>query len=97
MARSLSRPAPASTTPLDNPLSSFYREEFLKHQEWLRRQRGCFSEGAMASAEEALDRILTQLDALCMRQNAQEVFSRLLASFDCVTQASWLDDRKKLH
>jgi len=97
MARPLSQPALASTSLDRHPLSSFYREEFLKHQDWLRRQRGSFSDGAMASAEQALDRILVQLDALCTRHNANEVFSRLLASFDAVTQASWLDDRKKVH
>lgn len=97
MARPLSRPAFASARSPQQPVSRFYREEFLKHQESLRRQRGCFSDGALASAEQALDRILTQLDALCARQNANEVFSRLLASFDCVTGASSQYDRKKIH
>lgn len=97
MAHSLSRLTPASTLPPHQPVSNFYREEFLKHLELLRLQRGCFSEGALASAEQALDRILTQFDALSARQNATEVFTRLLASFDCVTGASWQHDRKNLH
>ncbi len=97
MARPLSRPVSASTFSPQRPVTRFYREELLKQQESLRRQRGCFSDGALASAEQALDRILTQLDALCARQNADEVFSRLLASFDCVTGASYQYDRKKIH
>jgi hypothetical protein len=98
MARPLARFQPARAFPPQQPaLSSFYREEFLKHLELLRLQHGCFSEGALASAEQALDRILAQIDALCARQNATEVCGRLLASFDCVTGASWLNDRKNLH
>ena len=97
MVRPLSRLATASTFPPHQLVSNFYREEFLKHLELLRLQHGCFSEGALSSAEEALDRILTQLDALSTRQNANEVFSRLLASFDCVTGASWQYDRKNTH
>jgi hypothetical protein len=97
MARPLSRPLPASEIPLSSPVAAFYREEFLKHQELLRMQRDCFSETALASAEQVLDRILQQLDALCARQNAGEVFSQILASLDCVTGVSSQYDRKKLH
>lgn len=97
MARPLSHSASASAFCQHQPVSTFYREEFLKHLELLRLQRGCYSDGALASAEQALDRILAQLDALCARQNADELCMRLLASFDCVTGASWQHDRKKLH
>jgi hypothetical protein len=97
MARSLTRPQPACECPPDGPIASFYREEFLKHLEFLRLQRGYFSESAVASAEEALDRILAQLDALCARQNVDELVSRLLASFDCVTGVSWQRDGTTRH
>lgn len=97
MIRSLSRPHPASDPAPLNPIANFYREEFLKHLAILQTQRGCFSETACTRAEQALDRILVQLDALCARQNACEVMSRLLASFDCVTGASWLAEREDLH
>lgn len=97
MARPLSRPHPASEIPLSSPVTAFYREEFLKHLERLRLQRDCYSATALASAEQALDRILQQLDALCTRQNAGEVFSRILASLDCVTGVSSQSDRKTLH
>lgn len=97
MARSLTHLHPASEPPLPDPLANFYREEFLKHLALLRMQRTCFSETAFARAEQALDRILEQLDALCTRQNAGEVLGQLLASFDCVTGVSSLGDRKKVH
>ncbi len=95
MTRPLTRPASDHSFP--HPVSTFYREEFLKQLALLRLQRGCFSEGALASAEQALDKILEQFDNICARQNAPEVFSRLLASFDCVTGASWCDERKTIH
>lgn len=97
MIRSLSRPHPASAPAPPDAIANFYREEFLKHLAFLRLQRGCFSEVACAKAEQALDRILADLDALCARQNACEVMSRLLASFDCVTGVSSLSERKDLH
>lgn len=97
MARPLSRQHFASEIPPHHAGAAFYREEFLKHLTLLRMQRGCFSEGAVSSAEQALARILTQLDALCAKHDADEVCSRLLASFDCVTGASWLCERERLH
>ena len=96
MARPLTH-SQHSSDPLPSPVANFYREEFLKHLAFLRLQRGCYSEVAFVQAEQALDRILEQLDALCARQNAGEVLARLLASFDCVTGVSWLGDGKQVH
>jgi hypothetical protein len=91
-------PSPfASEQPSSSPLLEFYREEFLKHLESLYLQRECFSDRAFTDAERALDRILAQLDALCARQNAGEVVSQMLASFDCVTGVSACCDRKHVH
>lgn len=78
-------------------ISEFYREEFLKHQAFLRLQREYYSEGAVATAEAALRRILVELDALCTRRNAEQVVSRLLRTFDVVTGASADTDLKKVH
>ncbi len=97
MIRSVSSSHPASASVPPNPVANFYREEFLKHLAVLRTQRGCFSETACASAERALERILMQLDSLCARQNACQVLGRLLASFDCVTGASSMSERKDFH
>lgn len=91
-------PSPfASEPPSPSLLLDFYREEFLKHLESLYLQRECFSDRAFASAENALDRVLTQLDGLCARHNAGEVVSQLLASFDCVTGVSACGDRTHVH
>jgi Zn-dependent M32 family carboxypeptidase len=78
-------------------LSDFYREEFLKHLEFLRLQREYYSEPAVARAEAALDRILDQFEALCTMRDADQLFSRLLRSFDLVTGVSALSDPKKAH
>jgi hypothetical protein len=75
----------------------FYREEFLKQRRCLRKQRECYSKDAFVSAETALARILSCLDQLCSRQNADEVVSRLLRQFDVVTGASARSDPKKTH
>jgi hypothetical protein len=69
-------------------ISNFYREEFLKHREFLLLQRESYSELAMASAEAALCRVLGQLDRLCTQHDGAQVVTRLLRSFDVVTGVS---------
>jgi uncharacterized protein YcaQ len=78
-------------------LTDFYREEFLKHQQFFRAQREHFSETAVASAETALRRVMAHLGELCARQNADQVVSQLLSTFDSVTRLSALSDPKKVH
>ena len=97
MARSTAAQYSASDFPPGVGLSDFYREEFLKHLEFLRLQREYYSEPAVASAEAALDRILDQFEALCTMRDADQLFSRLLRSFDAVTGVSALSDPKKAH
>jgi hypothetical protein len=80
-----------------HPLADFYREEFLKHQQCLQRQRPYFSEGAITDVETALKRILGQLDSLCTKDNADEVVSTLLKQFDVVTGLSAWSDPKHTH
>jgi hypothetical protein len=75
----------------------FYREEFLKHQRCLRRQREYYSVDAIERAETALETILSRLDQLCRQRNADELVSRLLRQFDVVTGLSAWSDPKKLH
>lgn len=79
---------PASAFSPPTLISNFYREEFLKHREFLLLQRESYSERAVASADAALCRVLGQLDRLCTCHNGVEVVSRLLRSFDVVTGAS---------
>ncbi len=90
VVRPLSRQGP--TAPIE-----FYREEFLKHQRCLRKQREYYSEDAIVSAEAALAKILSRLPQLCSQANADEVVSRLLRQFDVVTGASAWSDPKKAH
>lgn len=73
-------------------VSSFYREEFVKCQRCLEEQREYFSETAIHNAERALTRVMSQLDLLCTKADADQVVSRLLQQFDVVTGLSaWTD------
>jgi hypothetical protein len=69
-------------------LSDFYREEFLRHREWLARQREYFSERAITDADGAIALILNQLENLCAKDDADQVMSTLLRKFDVVTGLS---------
>jgi hypothetical protein len=91
---------PSSQSSSPTPLLSrtdFYREEFLKHQRCLERQREYFSEQAIAEVECALMRILARLDQLCCREDADCQVSALLKKFDGVTRLSAWIDPKTLH
>jgi hypothetical protein len=78
-------------------IANFYREEFLKHREFLLLQRESYSERAVASADAALCRVLGQLDRLCTCHDGVEVVSRLLRSFDVVTGVSACSCRQQPH
>lgn len=84
--------APPATGPAD-----FYREEFIKHQQCIQRQREYYSERAIHDMEEALSRVLSQLDTLCAKKNADQVVGKLLRTFDLVTGLSKSDETTKLH
>lgn len=74
--------------------AQFFREEFLRHHQCLERQREYYSEGAIASAEDALTRIMGQLEQLCQREDACEVVGQLLRTLDVVTKLSeWTEPR----
>ncbi|RPJ78930.1 MAG: hypothetical protein EHM13_14005 [Acidobacteria bacterium] len=77
--------------------ADFYREEFLKHQRCLERQREYYSERAIDSAEAAIERILGELDRICANERADELVSGLLHQFDIVTRLSAWSDPKKVH
>ncbi len=78
-------------------LSDFFREEFLKHHQCLERQREYYSDGAIAQAEEALARIMEQLEQLCQRDDACQMMGELLRKFDLVTKLSAWTDPDQLH
>ena|ERR1017187_1296473 len=78
-------------------LADFYREEILKHHRCLELQREYYSEVAIVQAEEALMRLMEQLDCLCQRDDACEVISQLLRRFDAVTRLSAWSESERLH
>jgi hypothetical protein len=77
--------------------SDFYREEFIRHRECLARQREYFSERAITNADEALARVLGQLEQLCAQDDAEQLMGRLLRTFNAVTGLSRWSDPKQLH
>jgi hypothetical protein len=81
--------------PVFHSVSEFYREEFLKCQQCLEQQREFYSERAITDVEEALLKVMAQLDRLCTKGDADQVVSRLLRQFDVVTGLSaWTDPRQ---
>ncbi len=81
--------------PVLHSLSNFYREEFVKCQRCLEQQREYYSEGAISDVEQALIRVMSELDRLCTKADADQVVSRLLRQFDVVTgQTAWTDPRQ---
>jgi hypothetical protein len=77
--------------------ADFYRQEFIKHRECLARQREYFSELAISNADEALARVLNQLEQLCACDNADQLIAGLLRKFNAVTGLSAWSDPKQLH
>jgi hypothetical protein len=78
-------------------LSDFYRTEFLKHRECLARQREYFSERAISDADEALARVISRLETLCEKADADQLIGRLLRQFNAVTGLSGWSDPKQLN
>ena len=80
--------------PVFHSLSNFYREEFVKCQRCLDQQREYYSESAIHDMEQALTRVMSELDRLCTHANADQLVSKLLRQFDVVTGLStWSDPR----
>ncbi len=69
-------------------LADFFRQEILKHHQCLERQREYFSDVAINQAEQALMRILEQVECLCQREDACQVIGEMLKKFDAVTKLS---------
>jgi hypothetical protein len=83
------RSAPTSS------ITEFYREEFVKHQRCLEEQREYFSPQAINSVESALVKVISQVDSLSTKADADQVVAKLLREFDLVTRLSaWSDPNK---
>lgn len=83
--------------PVLHSLSNFYREEFIKCQRCLEQQREYYSERAISDLEQALTKVMSQLDRLCTKEDADKVVSRLLRQFDVVTGLSAWSDPKQVN
>ncbi|HMC78243.1 MAG TPA: hypothetical protein VKH34_13945 [Vicinamibacterales bacterium] len=78
-------------------MADFYREEFLRHRRCLERQREYYSERAITEADAAIAHILSHIDHLCAKDDADQLMSGLLRKFDSVTRLSAWSDPNKLH
>jgi len=85
--------APSATS----ALTDFYREEFIKHQRYLQQNREYYSAKVIIEAEAALAHILTRLEQLCCKDDADAVVSRLLRQIDLVTRLSAQSDSRQAH
>ena len=83
--------------PSVSALTEFYREEFLKHHKCLQAQREYFSAQAIQNAENALLKIIADLDRLTEKANAEHVVEKLLREFDVVTGLSGRSDNCKVN
>jgi hypothetical protein len=94
MARVVSHRVPSAhvTVPTD-----FYRQEFIKHRECLAAQREYFSERAITDADQALARVIGELEQLCAKDDADLLMGRLLRKFNAVTGLSGWSDPRRLH
>jgi len=77
--------------------AEFFKQEFLKHHQCLERQREYYSDAAIAQAEDALKRIMGQVERLCQRDDACELIGQLLRQLDVVTKLSAWTDPEHLH
>ena len=86
MTQSKTRPGTTRT--------DFYREEFLKHRRCLEQQREYYSDSAITSVDAALTRIISQLEHLSTKQDADQLVSSLLRKINVVTGlSSWSDPK----
>ena len=83
--------------PIFHSVSNFYREEFVKRQRCLDEQREFYSERVITDVERALTKVMSQLDRLCTKADADEVVSRLLRQFDVITGLSAWSDPRQIH
>jgi hypothetical protein len=86
-----------SALPGVSTLTEFYREEFVKHHKCLQAQRDYYSTQAIQNAEDALLKIIADLDRLSAESNAELVVAKLLKEFDVVTGLSGWSDPCKVH
>jgi hypothetical protein len=75
-------------------LSNFYREEFLRHIEYLQAS-GILDESNQEVADRACRAFITRLDELCCLEHFPELAETVLQSFDALSRLSALDPRQR--
>jgi len=78
-------------------LADFFRQELNKHYACLERQREYYSDVAITQAEDALARLMTQIEQVCQREDACQMIGELLRKLDSVTRLSAWTDPGQLH
>jgi hypothetical protein len=78
---------------LRQALSSFYREEFLRHLEQL-ELNGLVNEGNRAVMTRTCTKLMADLDQVCCRDDFPAVAETLLQNFELLTRLSELDPRQ---
>lgn len=74
-------------------LSEFYREEFLRHIQFLEAS-GVLDGADRGTIGKAYDRLLTDLDRICWRADFPALAETLLQNFEALTRLSELDPRR---
>jgi hypothetical protein len=69
-------------------ISTFYKEEFLKHKARLEMQKEFYSDKALSDIETALDKIITEIDSICRIEQFSHLASQLLERIDTITNLS---------
>lgn len=75
-------------------LSNFYREEFLRHIEYLQAS-GILDDGDGEAVSRARRALLTRLDAVCDLASFPALAETLLQRFDTLTRLSRLDPKHR--
>jgi hypothetical protein len=75
-------------------LSNFYRQEFLRHIEYL-QATGILDESNQDVADRACRALCGRLDELCALEHFPELAASVLQSFDALSRLSDLDPRQR--
>jgi len=75
-------------------LSNFYREEFLRHIEYL-QSAGILDETSRDVVDRTCELLRTRLDHVCALDGFPALAESLLQSFDALTRLSVLDPRRR--
>lgn len=84
---------PDANAEMRRALSSFYREEFLRHLEHL-ASNGLVHDGNRAVIDRAYGKLMKDLDRVCCCSDFPALAESLLQGFDTLTRLSALDRRQ---